>query len=478
MNFDGVVDEADEDDFAAAIKAFNLEAASYDPRADLDADGDVDEDDETLFLSSLAARDKEEGMWKLSGGPGLLPGHTGAEAGLDNRFGWRGYWYDRRLQEYHVRNRVYDPRPGAWMQNDPLGFDAGDQNLYRYANGNYSTGYDPEGLEPRTHQPGGTDASDFLVPGSPNGDIYRRIFWNGGHPVGTTYWSENGNRGNNFNGQPVLTAAEADLMLGQIQLMAQVHQLAVNGHIALTIAGAGSELAMRLALAPVDFVWSAGELIHNPKDPLNWLAIIPYIGKVKELVVTVKEAGQAEKILKITVQDAELLAKGEAKIVKEGDKLVVKAEGKAAEACGEALSTTTAPYGEMRGTLERGMQANHLNQDAAFKSVIPSDEGVAVALRGNAITEIGSPHYEFHASLEAFWNNYRKGGELFGARPTNGEYGQAVQAALRAAGYSEADAARVAAAAAANRTAHGLSETGLVPRIPGRMNQSRRPGTN
>ena len=147
VNFDGVVDEADEDDFAAAIKAFKSDESSYDPRADLDADGDVDEEDETLFLSSLAARNKEEGMWKLSGGPGLLPGDTGAEAGLDNRFGWRGYWYDRRLQDYHVRNRVYDPRPGQFLQVDPLGFDAGDQNLYRYAVGNYSTGYDPLGLD-------------------------------------------------------------------------------------------------------------------------------------------------------------------------------------------------------------------------------------------------------------------------------------------------------------------------------------------
>ncbi|MDP1662443.1 MAG: RHS repeat-associated core domain-containing protein, partial [Phycisphaerales bacterium] len=48
---------------------------------------------------------------------------------------------------YHVRHRVYDPREGRWMQNDPLGFGAGDQDLYRYCGGEYSMGYDPLGLE-------------------------------------------------------------------------------------------------------------------------------------------------------------------------------------------------------------------------------------------------------------------------------------------------------------------------------------------
>ncbi|MDP1660687.1 MAG: RHS repeat-associated core domain-containing protein, partial [Phycisphaerales bacterium] len=47
---------------------------------------------------------------------------------------------------YHVRHRVYDPREGRWMQNDPLGFGAGDQDLYRYCGGEYSMGYDPLGL--------------------------------------------------------------------------------------------------------------------------------------------------------------------------------------------------------------------------------------------------------------------------------------------------------------------------------------------
>jgi hypothetical protein len=61
---------------------------------------------------------------------------------------------------------------------------------------------------------------------------------------------------------------------------------------------------------------------------------------------------------------------------------------------------------ELKGT---GQQANHLNQNAAFCDVIPEGEGLSVGMRGNAFTEVGSPHYEFHRSLEGFWNQFRRG---------------------------------------------------------------------
>lgn len=147
INFDGIVDSTDLKNMQDAVQEYDKEKTHYDPRADLNRDGVVDGSDEGLFNDSYSFYSKYEGMWKLSSGPGLLYNINGDNAGLDNRFGWRGYWYDPHLQEYHVRNRVYDPRPGAWKQNDPLGFGAGDQNLYRYADGNYSTGYDPLGLD-------------------------------------------------------------------------------------------------------------------------------------------------------------------------------------------------------------------------------------------------------------------------------------------------------------------------------------------
>jgi hypothetical protein len=133
-----------------------------------------------------------------------------------------------------------------------------------------------------------------------------------------------------------------------------------------------------------------------------------------------------------------------------------------------ALSQTGS-YGSLVKVLKgSGLQANHLNQNAAFKSIIPENEGIANAMRGNAFDDVGSPHYEFHRSLEGFWNQYRKGGEHFGNRPTNAQYGTAVNDALSSAGHTTVESARLSALAAQNRAAFGLSESQLVPRIPGR----------
>ena len=40
---------------------------------------------------------------------------------------------------------------------------------------------------------------------------------------------------------------------------------------------------------------------------------------------------------------------------------------------------TAAPYGDLSGTLPEGIQANHLSQDAAFRDVIPSDDGLSIS---------------------------------------------------------------------------------------------------
>jgi hypothetical protein len=135
----------------------------------------------------------------------------------------------------------------------------------------------------------------------------------------------------------------------------------------------------------------------------------------------------------------------------------------------------TSRYGDMSGALPAGEQANHLNQDAAFRSIIPKREGVAVAMRGNAFTEPQTPHYKFHKSLETFWEQYRRKGArkgaLYGKRPTSRQYGAALRQALIAAGYSAEEADDLAEQAARQRRACGLQDDDLVPRIPGRMNQ-------
>jgi hypothetical protein len=142
---------------------------------------------------------------------------------------------------------------------------------------------------------------------------------------------------------------------------------------------------------------------------------------------------------------------------------------------GDPKAIRTGPYGtlteELKGT---GLQANHLNQNAAFKEIIPEADGLALGMKGDALREVGSPHYEFHASLEQFWRPYRKGGELWGKMPTNAQYGDALEEALIRGGYTRRQAAQIAERAAAHRAAYGLEPSAEVPRIPNRLPQKKR----
>lgn len=143
---------------------------------------------------------------------------------------------------------------------------------------------------------------------------------------------------------------------------------------------------------------------------------------------------------------------------------------------GPYASFSTEKVGATFGTslLEEGFQANHLNQDAAFRALIPRDQGVAVGLFGDAFSQPGTPHYEFHRSLEGFWDQFRKGGRRFGDIPTNGQYGQAVENALRAAGVPPEEVKRLSSLAAEQRLAFGLRADAKIPRVPCRFGPKKR----
>jgi RHS repeat-associated protein len=62
------------------------------------------------------------------------------------RFGYTGQEFDRETGNYYYWNRYYDPATGRFLSQDPLGFGAGDANLYRYV-GNSAPNYvDPTGF--------------------------------------------------------------------------------------------------------------------------------------------------------------------------------------------------------------------------------------------------------------------------------------------------------------------------------------------
>ena len=51
---------------------------------------------------------------------------------LSDRYLYTSREYDKELDLQYNRARYYDANTGRWISQDPLGFDAGDSNLYRY----------------------------------------------------------------------------------------------------------------------------------------------------------------------------------------------------------------------------------------------------------------------------------------------------------------------------------------------------------
>jgi len=63
-----------------------------------------------------------------------------------NRFLYTGREFLKKANLYDYRNRVYSPDLGRFLQTDPIRFDAGDVNLYRYVGNNAVRFTDPWGL--------------------------------------------------------------------------------------------------------------------------------------------------------------------------------------------------------------------------------------------------------------------------------------------------------------------------------------------
>jgi RHS repeat-associated protein len=64
-----------------------------------------------------------------------------------DRFKFTGYEQDSESGLYHARARAYDPATGRFVSLDPVGFAAGDANLYRYVENAATTRVDPLGLD-------------------------------------------------------------------------------------------------------------------------------------------------------------------------------------------------------------------------------------------------------------------------------------------------------------------------------------------
>lgn len=101
------------------------------------------------------------GQPKITDANGANPRTT---SNYGNRFLFTGREWLAPLGLYDYRNRMYQPQLGRFLQTDPLGFAAGDANLFRYCAGDPVNRVDPTGLQ------------------DSEGDIGRRFFRN--------YWLE------------------------------------------------------------------------------------------------------------------------------------------------------------------------------------------------------------------------------------------------------------------------------------------------
>jgi RHS repeat-associated protein len=77
---------------------------------------------------------------------GNLLAVSGSQPDVAGRFAFTGREWDESTGLYYLRARYYDPDLGRFVQEDPLGFDAGDANLYRYVANQPLTHTDPTGM--------------------------------------------------------------------------------------------------------------------------------------------------------------------------------------------------------------------------------------------------------------------------------------------------------------------------------------------
>ncbi len=90
-----------------------------------------------------------------------------SNAALGDRYLFTGREYDIDSEQYYYRARYYDPAAGRFLSEDPIGFDGGDANLYRYVGNSPQNAIDPSGksaVEYALVMCSGLDQIDALKP--------------------------------------------------------------------------------------------------------------------------------------------------------------------------------------------------------------------------------------------------------------------------------------------------------------------------
>jgi RHS repeat-associated protein len=133
--------------------------------------------DEILAEENIAADGKSDVLWSLADHQGSVrdmirvgtSGHASivkhvmygpfgekiadTDAAIANMYGYTGREFDKETGLQYNRARYYDPKLGRWISQDPIGFAAGDTNLYRYVGNSPTNATDPSGLQEKHVDP-------------------------------------------------------------------------------------------------------------------------------------------------------------------------------------------------------------------------------------------------------------------------------------------------------------------------------------
>jgi RHS repeat-associated protein len=109
-----------------------------------DANGNV------MDLTNASGTVVEKYKYDAFGKPSITDGSGNplTASAYGNRFLFTGREYLSELNLYDYRNRVYSADLGRFLQTDPMRFDAGDVNIYRYCGNDPINNIDPIGLCP------------------------------------------------------------------------------------------------------------------------------------------------------------------------------------------------------------------------------------------------------------------------------------------------------------------------------------------
>ncbi len=112
---------------------------------------DIADLNETTGITAIANHRKYNSF-------GALVSET--NSAVDLIYGYTGKQLDDSTNLQHNLNRWYDSALGQWISEDPIGFEAGDENLRRYVNNESTSLTDKLGLapEPEGYQSGMTES--------------------------------------------------------------------------------------------------------------------------------------------------------------------------------------------------------------------------------------------------------------------------------------------------------------------------------